>query len=185
MNDRVSPTVEEPVVTTASAPVSAPPTRKFAAHCIFFACLYVLMGYRQLLPVSDLMSLLVCLIPFALGVAALQFLVRRVFPSSHKAEILLTVCLLYVCFFGDFKMLGERRFGAITPALASATWLLPIWTVLFGAIGAVVITRRGPLDVLQRYLGVVAAALLLTEVFDVMRHPPQAPPPPASLPPCR
>jgi hypothetical protein len=165
----------DPQGPVASINPKAPGIRTaISAHPLLFGCLFVLAGYRQKLPFSNLGELFAGLV----GVLALIFLAQLalacVFRHPCKPGILTTLGVIFFCFFDDWKSRCEGWFlGTYWSQFARAAWQIPLMGIVFLGLCALVIRSGKNLFPLRRYLNLVGALTVAGTVGQVVfaRHP--------------
>jgi hypothetical protein len=148
----------------------------FSVHPLLFGCLFVLMGLKQLLPYASATEFIWNLLAVLAGVTVLQLLFARFLRERHKAPVAASLCIIYFCFFGDFKALCEEWFlNSSWPALASARWVFPPATILFIVLFWLLVRSKRDFLTLTKYLNVLSGALVALNAAEVAWNPPAMP----------
>ena len=158
---------DAPLAFPRANPLAAPletlgrPTKvAWVVHPALFSSLFVVETYCRLKSFSSLPELAAVEAVVIALTLAVQFVLWRLFRNAPLASAFLSACVLFFFLFGDVKELFEMWFRPKIMALASATWLLPIWGILFLVVLGLLWRGRRAAGSLGSYLTVLGAILL-------------------------
>jgi hypothetical protein len=151
---------------------------RWALHPLLFGCLSVLMGYQQLLPSSDLKELARCLLAVLAGILAVQLALWWLFRQSQKPAIVMTLAIIFFGFFSDWRLhIADWTNGTRWSELARYSRLMPMMGILFLGVSLWAIWRPRRSWLLQKYLNVVGAVLVVATAVRIFAAPPGPFPP--------
>jgi hypothetical protein len=144
----------------------------FRAHPLLFGCLFVLVGFRQLHPyvcptefLGNLLAVLAC-------VTVLQLLFVILARERRKSAAAASLCVIFFCFFGDFKGMCEEWFlHSSWPKLASARWVLPAAALVFLLLSWWLVRCKRSFVTLDKYLNVLSGVLVAANVAEAAWAP--------------